>query len=247
MQTVGTVGAVGRRDDLRRVDGLGQGVDLLVHPDAQTLAIGLHHLAGKQGHLLGLQLQVAEQAVVHLLHLGGPFRVAGVRLALVHQDALDHAVFLGLLAQSDQPLIGIVAVGLEHALHPVGGLVLGIVGNLVGHEAFDLDAADGHGNHAHTDVGGQTGCQCAPEIIDGCQAIVAAAERRKGLVPFAHLPAATVVVDGGHHLEAVAYTLQVLGLRAGGSLHVRLAETEENVEVGVLCPTDVEHAEHEKR
>ena len=237
VQTVRTVGAVVGRDDLRGVDGLGQRVYLLLTAVADALATGLHDIAGIEVHLLGFQLQVATEVLIHPLHHAGPLRVAGIGLALVHQDALDDAVLLGLLGQRDQTLVGVVAVGFEHALHPAGRFLLGILLDAVGQETLDVDTANGNVDDTNLDVLRQRGHQRTAKPVGGRQACAGTAEGWYGLAPFAHLAGGIVVgsgvVNGRHQQETRSGTLQVLSLRTGCTLHVRLSETKEDVEIRV--------------
>ncbi len=232
VQTVRAVGAVVRRDDLGRVQRLGQLVNLFLTGDADTLAAGLYDVARIEGHLLGFQLQVAAEVVVHLFHHACPFGVASVRLALVHQDALDHTVLLGLLGQCHQSLVGVVVVGLEHTRHPAGS-PFHVTLDAVGQETLDVDAADGHVDHAHLDMLWQRLHQCTAEPVGRGQSCVGTAQRRHCLAPLAHLATPLRVVNGRHQQEAWTRTHQVLGLRARCALHVRLSETQEDVEVRV--------------
>ena len=137
MQAVGTIRAVVGRDDLRGMDSIGQFVNLLLAADADTFTTSLHDITNIEVHLLGFQLQVATEVLVHLLHHASPLGIAGIGLALMHQDTLDDTILLGFLGQSDQTLIGVIVVSSQHTLHPLWSLVLGIVFNTVGQEAFD--------------------------------------------------------------------------------------------------------------
>ena len=141
-------------------------------------------------------MQVAAEVVVDALHLGSPLGVAGVRLALVHEDALDDTLFLGFAGQGDQPLVRIVVVGLEHALHPAGGLGLDIAGYLILHETLDLDTADGYMDDTYLNMLGQRGHERAAEPVGWCQTGIGTAERRHSLAPLAHLTTSLRVVDG---------------------------------------------------
>ena len=151
VQTVRTVRTVIRRNDLCGVQRLRQFVDLLLTTDADTLATGLYDIAGIEVHLLGLQLQVAAEVIIHLLHHTCPLRITGVRLTLMHQDTLDDTVLLSLLGQRDQTLVWIVVVGGEHTLHPTRGFCLHVVVDAVGQETLDVDTADGNVDHTDLD------------------------------------------------------------------------------------------------
>ena len=137
------------------MNGLRQLVDLLLATNANTLSVGLYDITSEEGHILGLQLQVAAKGIIHLLHLLGPVGITGIRLALVHQDTLDYTILLCLLGQSNQSFIGVVTVCLQHSLHPTWSFRLHIVGNLAGHETLDLDSAYSHVDHTDLDVLGQ--------------------------------------------------------------------------------------------
>ena len=147
---------------------LGQFVNLLLTADADALAAGLYDVSGIEVHFFRLQFQVTAEVVVHLLHHAGPFRVARVRLTLVHQDTLDDAVLLSLLGQCDQTLVGIVVVGFEHALHPVRGF-LQISWNAVRQETLDVDTADSHVDDTDLDVLRQRSHQRTAEPVLGRQ------------------------------------------------------------------------------
>ena len=248
METVGAIGAVVGRDDLRGVERQGELVDLFLTAYADTLSASLDDVSGIEVHLLGLQVKVAAEGVIDGLHLRCPFGVAGVRLALMHQYALDDAVLLGFPCQGDEASVGVVAVGFEHALHPAGCLVRHVVGYFVLHEAFNLDAADGHVDDADLDMLGQRGDQRPPEPVGGRQTGAGTTERRHSLAPLAHTAPALGIVDGGHQQETRTRTTEVLRLGLGGALHVRLSKTQENVEVGVNFGTHLhETHDHEQQ
>ena len=83
----------------------------------------------------------------------------------------------------------------------------------------------------HTDVVGKRLHQRAAKPVGRCQTVVRTTERRNGFAPLAHLAAPLWVVDGRHQQETRAGTRQVLCFRTRGSLHVRLSEAEEDVEI----------------
>ena len=98
VQTVRTVRTVVRRNHLTSMNGLWQFVNLLLATDADTFATSLNNITYIEVHLLGLQLQVTAEVVIHLLHHASPFGIARIGLTLVHQNALDDTVFLSLLS-----------------------------------------------------------------------------------------------------------------------------------------------------
>ena len=77
--------------------------------------------------------------------------------------------------------------------------------------------------------------QRAAEIIDRGQTGILAAQRRQGLVPLAHLAGLVGEIDGRQVQEVVGDPDGILRLDAGVALHVRLPETEEDMEILVLC------------
>ncbi len=232
MQFVGAVGAAVRRDYLRRVQRPGQFVDLLLAANAHALAACLHDIARIERHVLGLEVEVAAQVVIHLLHHTCPLRVARIGLALVHQYALDHAVLLCFFCQSHQALIGVVVVSLEYALHPLRRR-LRIALDAVGQESLDVDAADSHVDYADFDILGQRADERSSEPVGRRQSRIGAAQRSRCLAPLSHLSSLLGEVDGGHQQEPRSRALHVLGLRPCSPFHIRLAEAQEDIEIRV--------------
>ena len=219
VQFIRTIGTTVRGDHLCGMEGLGEFVNLLLTANTYPLAISLHDVAGIEVHLLGLQLKVATEVVVNLLHHTSPLRVAGVCLTLVHQDTLDDTILLSLLGQSDQPLVGIVVVGFEHAFHPVG-CSLDVTLDTVGEESLDVDTADGDMDDTDLDVLGQRCYQCTAKPVCRCQTSIGAAEWGRSLAPLTHFTAFLWEIDGRHQQESGARTGDVLSLRACSALHV---------------------------
>ena len=177
MQTVGTVGAVVRRNDLTGMDGLRQLVNLLLTADADALAVGLHNVAHIEVHLLGLQLQVTTKVLVHLLHHACPLGVAGIGLALVHQNTLDDTILLCLLGQFHKTFVGVVVVSSEHTLHPTWSLLLCILLDAVRQEALDVNTTNSHVNDTNLDILRQRGHEGTTKPVSRCQTCVCTAER----------------------------------------------------------------------
>ena len=78
-----------------------QFVNLLLAADTHSLALSLNNVAGIEVHLFRLQLQVATEIIVHLLHHTSPLRITCIGLTLMHQDTLDDTILLSLLGQRD--------------------------------------------------------------------------------------------------------------------------------------------------
>ena len=97
MQTIRTVATVIRRDHLCCMQGLGEFVDLFLTSKAYALTTSLDDISRIEVHILWLQLQVATEMIIHLLHHSCPLRVTSVCLTLMHQDALDDTILLSLL------------------------------------------------------------------------------------------------------------------------------------------------------
>ena len=215
-------------------DGARESVNLGIGAAADAAPVAVDHLAHDKRHSLGLESEVGEKLFIDGLDLGGPLRVAGVGFALMQEYAGDYAVLLREAGDLDETVIRTVAVALEHALHPVGSHIAGIGFLLILHEALDLDAADGDIDDADAVIVREILEQGAPEIVCRGESVAVAAERRKRLVPLPLDAAAVLEVIGGHREIALAHSDGVLGLRPGCALHIGLAETEEDVEIGVL-------------
>ena len=110
-----------------------------------------------------------------------------------------------------------------------------------------MDSADGHVDDADADFLWQGGYERATEVVNGCQSVVRAAQRRQGRIPLAHLAAAAVVVHGSHHEETGIHAFEVLCLRAGSAFHIRLSEAEEDVEIGVGSSTGADEGCSQQR
>ena len=238
VQSVGTIGTAIRRDNLSRMQRVGQLVNLLLTTDAHPLSVGLHDVTGIEVHFLGLQLQVATQVVVHLLHHSRPFGVTGIRLALMHQDALDDTILLCSLGQGYQSLVGVASVSFQHTLHPTWRS-LHIALDAVGQKSLDVDATNRHMNDTNLDIFGQRRHHRTAKPVGRRQARVRTAKGGYGLTPLAHSASLLWEIHSGHQQESRARALQVLSLRTRRPLHIRLSETQEDIEVRVwrcLCP-----------
>ena len=244
VQFVRTIGASRRRDDMCRVDGLGQFLDLFHTADADTLTVGLYHLTNKQWGLLRLQLQVTQHVVINLLYHTSPLGVASVGLALVHQHTLDDTILLSLLGQCDESFIGVIVVGGQHGNHP-SWCLLHVVLDAVGQETLDVNTANGHVDDANADILRQRLDHRATKPVGRCQTRIRAAEWGRGFAPLPHLAASLRIVNGWHEQETGTRTGDVLCLRLGCSLHVRLSEAEEDVEIGIyFCRSFRKRQEH---
>ena len=246
MQTVGTVGAVVAGDDLTGVDGLRQFVNLLLAADADTLAVGLNDISDIEVHLLRLQLQVATQVLIYLLHHASPLGVTGIGLALMHQDTLDDTILLGFLCQFHKTFVGVIVVGGQHTLHPAWSLFLDVVRDAVGQETLDVDTANGNVDDTNLDIIGQRGHEGTAEPVGRGQTSILTAQGSRSLAPLALLTGfpnivtfrnATIpwlcIVHGWHQQEAGTGAGIIDSLGTGVALHIRLSEAEEDVEVRV--------------
>ena len=201
MQTVGTIGTIIGRDHLTGMDGLRQLINLLLAADAHTLTVGLYDVTGKERHILGLQLQVTTERIIYLLHLLGPVGITCIRLALMHEDTLDHAILLGFFSQRNQSFIRIVVVCFEHSLHPTGSLCLHVIGYLTRHKTFNLDTTDGHMDNTNLDIRGKRSYQCTTKPVSWCKTGIRTTKRSRCLTPLSHLPAFVGKIHGRHQEE----------------------------------------------
>ena len=220
VQTVRTIATAIRRDNLRGVQCQRQLINLLLTTDANTLTISLNNITCIEVHLFGLQIQVATQIIVNLLHHTCPLRVAGIGLTLMHQDTLDHTILLGFLGQSNQTLIRIIIVCSQHALHPVRRLGLYIIIDTVGQESLDIDTADSHVDDTYLDILGQRSNESTTEPVGRSKTCVRTTQRSRSLTPLTHLSSLLREVHCGHQQETWAWACQILSLRTGIALHI---------------------------
>ena len=178
-------------------------------------------------------MQVSDELVIYPRHLLGPAHVTCVTLALMQQDAFDHADLLSLACQGHQTVIRIVAVAGEHTLHPLRSSCLDVVVDRVTHKRLDMTSADSHSDHAHAHVLRQPCHHLTTKIIHWSKACILAAKWRRGSIPLPHLTSQLVVVDGSHHLESRIHTREILRFYLGVALHIALPEAEEDIKVRI--------------
>ncbi len=222
---------------------VGQFVNLLLAADTHSLALSLNNVAGIEVHLFGFQLQVATEVIIHLLHHTSPLRIARIGLTLMHQDTLDDTILLSLLGQRDQTLIRVVVVGFEHSLHPLRRL-LHIALDAIGQKSLDIDTTDGHMDNTNLDVLRQRSHHRTSKPVGRSQTRIGTAQRSRSLAPLTHLPALLREVHCGHQQETRTRALQILSLRTGCTLHVRLAETQEDIEIRVYSRLHLQGRQH---
>ena len=236
VQLVEVFGAGARTDCVSVFNHFGQTVDKRVVSRAGAATVRVDNLASQQRNIVGVQVQVFHKVVVNRFNHTQPLFLTSVGLALVQQNAFNHAtLFLCDFSHINKTLIGVVVVCGEHSNHPLGTF-FAISGNAVFHKCLDIATANGNVYHADTYVFGQVLNHCATKVVDRCKASVFAAERRNSRVHFAHFAAHFRKIDGGHHLEARIDILTVNLLNLGVALHIRLSEAEINLQLFVvLC------------
>ena len=94
-----------------------------------------------------------------------------------------------------------------------------------------MDSADGNVNHTDTNRIRQGLDHGASEPVCRGQSRIGAAEWGGSLAPFTHFATSLWVVDGRHQQESRSRTGDVLCLWSCGTFHVRLSETEEDIEI----------------
>ena len=232
MQAIWAISASIRRNNLTGVNGLRQLVDLLIATNANALSICLNNASHIKRHFFGLQLQVAKQMVIYVLHLLSPLGIARVRLALMHQNALNNAIILSLLCQSDERLVGVIVVIGEYARHPARNL-LQVALDTIGHETFNLNASYGHMNHTNFDVLGQGSHKSTTKPIGWRQTRIGTAKRSNSFAPLALLATTLSIVHSRHQEESRSRTGDILLLRFRCTFHIRLPEAKEDVEIRI--------------
>ena len=247
MQMVGQVGKSARRYHMRGRYGLLDTINHGIGPGTRTAAVGIDHLAYKQGHLVRTESEILKEVLIYFLDLERPLEVVPVGFALMHEYALDDSVFLGDTRHFDQSRIRVVVIRREGALHPVGSDVGRIVRYLALHEAFDLDTADGDIDDAYPVVLRKVLNHGTPEIVRGRHSVAVTAERRQGLVPLTHDTARILIVDSREGEVTVADSHGVDMLGTCRALHVGLSETEEDMEIRILCAGRYRKAQGKQR
>ena len=233
VEIVRAVGATFGRNHVCRMDCLRKFVDNRVHGHTTSVAVCTYHLTCEQGHIFRFQVQVSDELVVDPRHLLGPAQVTCVALALMEQDAFDHADLLSLACQGHQAVVRIVAVAGEHPFHPLRCTCLDIVVDRVTHKRLDMTTADSHGDHTHAHVLRQSCHHLTTEIIYGSKTGILAAKWRRCRIPLPYLAPQPVVVDSSHHLESRIHTREILWFYLCVALHIALSEAEEDIEVGI--------------
>ena len=78
MEVIPTGCAIVRGNDVSGRNGLRQFVNLSVHCQALTFAIRLHHFSCEQRHIIGVEIEVTEEACINGIYFICPERVAGI-------------------------------------------------------------------------------------------------------------------------------------------------------------------------
>ncbi len=209
----------------------------VVERGAHAVPFGILQLAGQQRDLVGVEPEFGAQVVVDLLHAARPRGVVRVGLALVQEHPLDHAVLLRLAGGFHQAPVGAHPVLLGHVDEPaarrVGGLhrEVFLAGVLV--PEFKLRTRDGHVDHAHAVLLRQLLDHLAAEKVHRAHVGALPADGRHGRVPVVPHPLIAGHVHRRHELETRIIEVLVLLGRAGGRLHVGLAEAQVDEEIGV--------------
>ena len=172
----------------------------------------------------------AWRTVVNLLDLVRPIAVALVGFTLMEDDALDDAVFLGLLGHINQSLVRIATIIIDDVLEPAGlGRHIALVKRRI--ERHDTAARNGHNHDADLDLRVELFDKRAAEVIRRAKTTMIVRQRRNRVVPRAQLPSLEIV-DCRKHLESRIDRL-VLRLDSTLALHVGLAEGEIDVKIGI--------------
>ena len=114
LAVVQRLGQAFRRNHVEVLGLLRELGDVVVGALAHTAA---KHFAGKERNVVS-ETQVSDDAVVNRLHLGGPLAITGIGFALVEDDSLDDAYFLGLFGHFDQAFIRLATVGIDLLREP---------------------------------------------------------------------------------------------------------------------------------
>ena len=201
-------------------------------PDVVVRALGaslIRDFARKERNVL-IESDILHQTVIDLLDLVRPIAIALVSFTLVEDDALDDAVFLGLLRHIYQTLVRVIAIILDDILEPAGlGRHIALVKRRI--ERHDAAARNGHDHDTDPDLRVELFDQRASEVIRRAEAPMLVRQRGNRVIPRSEFPSVEVV-DCREHLEARIDRL-VLAFDSALALHIGLAEGEIDVEVGI--------------
>ena len=157
----------------------------------------------------------------------------------MEQDALDHALVAGAQGAVKYTNVGQIIVTVHDALEPSGLFAYGL-GIVVLEQVLNAASADGDMDDADLNAVWQFLHHGPAEVVGWCQAREWTAEWWSGGVPFIFLTCLSVMVTlvgfviyCGHHLKTGINPLVVLGFWTCRTFHVRLSDTDVDVEIGV--------------
>ena len=207
-------------------------VDNAVVKMADTTLLLRHQFTYEQRTILCLEVQFIEHAFVDDIHSLRPILLTIVGTSLMQQDALDDTYLLCLLSQSNEFAVWIVVIALAEVLVPISSL-----GNIlltqVLIEEIDISTANCHMHYTYLYAFWQLLYQRATEIIGRSQTSPLTAERWNSGIPSTLLSSDAWHVNSREHTETSVDILTVLRFNSCISLHVRLSETQINMEVRV--------------
>ena len=151
----------------------------------------------------------------------------------MQQDSLDDAHLLGFLRHLNETAIRVAAIVARGKLSPplIGILIeLVLIEVLVEH----LDGAATHGNGNHTDfLIRECIHHCTSEIVGRAELTHWTDDRALRRIPVSKFTLGRIKITGCQHLETLIYVSHILSFPLGIALHVRLSETQVDIEVGV--------------
>ena len=199
-----------------------------------TALLLTQRLADKEGDVGCVKAEVGQHVVVDFLHHVRPVGVAVVRTALMQQDTLDDTYLLRFLGHLDDAAIGIAAVVLiGQRCPPLSRVISQFLLIQVFVEHLDRTAAHRHGNNPDTHTLGQVLHHSTPEVVGRAKAANRIHQRRHGLVPVARSSLRVSEVTGCQQSETVIDTGLIDIFRLRITLHIRLPETDVDVEIRI--------------
>ena len=193
-----------------------------------ALIMTVRKLANKQGHVIGVQIEVGKNIIVKNFNYLLPLRIVNIReiSLILEENAFNDALLLCFFSKSNQSGVGVFAVFIVLITHFSR---IGIFRQLLNSV---VESCHGHDTNSFI---GEILRHHAAEIVDEAKAGALLYQRGHSVVPVAGFANGRGEIATGHHLE-VGGNVDAVNLLDCGlifAVHVTLSYAQVNVEVGV--------------